>query len=63
MAVRFLSLLVVLVLAIGQMGGCEIRFNGLDDSTDSDSNQDSTGRGTTTEETIDISGLRLAVSS
>ena len=63
MPVRFLSLLVVVLLAVGQMGGCEIRFNGTHDSTSSDSNQNSTGRGTTTDSTIDISGLRLAVNS
>ena len=63
MPVRLLSLLAAVALAIGQMGGCEIRFNGMNDSTGTDSNQNSTGRGTTADSTIDTTGLRLAVSS
>jgi hypothetical protein len=63
MPVRFLSLLFVVVLAVGQMGGCEVRFNGTHDSTSSDANKNTTGRGTTTEQTIDITGKRLSVDS
>jgi len=51
----------VVVLAISQMGGCDIRFNGKDDASTADPNQQATGRGTTDAETIDISGLRLSV--
>ena len=52
---------VIFVLALGQMGGCDIRFNGTHDSTTSNPNRNTTGRGTTDAETIDISGLRLSV--
>jgi len=57
-----LSAAAVFVLALSQMGGCDIRFNGTDAST-TDQNQQTTGRGTTTETTIDTTNLRLAVTS
>lgn len=63
MPVRLLSLLAVVVLAMSQMGGCDIRFNGTNDSTGTDSNENSTGRGTTADTTIDTTGLHLAVNS
>ncbi|MGD2064028.1 MAG: hypothetical protein PVF51_10660 [Nitrospirota bacterium] len=61
MAVRLPFFLVVVLLAVGQMGGCEIRFNGVGDSSAADPVDNTTGRGTTADETIDISGLRLSV--
>jgi len=56
-----LSAATIFVLALGQMGGCDIRFNGTDGASATDPNQQATGRGTTTDDTIDISNLRLAV--
>jgi len=58
-----LSAATIFVLALGQMGGCDIRFNGTDDASTTDPNQQTTGRGTTTETTIDTTNLRLAVTS
>ena len=56
-----LSAATIFVLALGQMGGCDIRFNGTDGASTTDPNQQAIGRGTTTDDTIDISNLRLAV--
>lgn len=58
---HLLSAAAVFVLALSQMGGCDIRFNGTDGVSTTDPNQQTTGRGTTTDDTIDISNLRLAV--
>jgi len=58
-----LSAATIFVLALGQMGGCDIRFNGTDGVSATDPNQQTTGRGTTTETTIDTTNLRLAVDS
>jgi hypothetical protein len=63
MRIDWLSCICLVLLGLGQMGGCEIRFNGTHDTGNTDSNQNTTGNGTTADETIDISGLRLAVSS
>jgi hypothetical protein len=56
-----LSAAAVFVLALSQMGGCDVRFNGADGASTTDPNQQTTGRGTTTDQTIDISNLRLTV--
>jgi len=61
MRTHLLSAAAVVVLALGQMGGCDIRFNGMDGASTTDPNQQTTGRGTTTETTIDITNLGLVV--
>ena len=58
-----LSAVVMFVLALGQMGGCDIRFNGTNDTTGTPANQNTIGQGTTTDQTIDTTGFGLAVNA
>lgn len=64
MRIAWLTPLFIFFLALGQMGGCDIRFTSADDdAVDGEENQELIGQGTTDEETVDNSNIVLRVDS